>query len=184
MEFAHWKIYIVIFLFSSHNVGMTLQEILEDIGSKINLSFRINSKGRCILKDRKTDREYILESSNPNYFYLYTLLGFVPDGESSSYFLKSLLSMNLFGQQTFGMTIGVEPNSGQIILHFLSRNQTIQAETLLSIVRQFISATEIISQKIMDLQQHCASDKWNARQEPEEIRAADSENAKIQIIRI
>lgn len=164
---------------------MTLQQILEDIGRKMDLSLRMNQKGRCVLKDKKTEREYILESSNPKYFYLYTLLGFVPEGASATQFLKTLLSMNLFGQQTFGMTIGVEPNSGQIILHFLSRNQTIQSETLLAILKEFILAAEIIARKVMDLQQSCAAAAAQGLAgEARRPAAGNQENAKIQILRI
>jgi hypothetical protein len=132
---------------------MDVDALLSATGGLLKLPLKLDPKtNRCVLVDKTSRQEVFIESPHGDeLLYLYAPLGPVPKDVQMDRFFKSLLEFNLFGIQTNGFTIGVEPKQEQIMMHFLFSMDVLTPQLLSNLLRNFIASVKQMRAKVEDI---------------------------------
>ncbi|MDR1437875.1 MAG: CesT family type III secretion system chaperone [Puniceicoccales bacterium] len=132
---------------------MDINALLTAAGKLLNLPIKLDSEThRCILVDKNSRQEVFIEApEGDDLLYIYAQLGKVPHDVQMDKFLKSVLELNLFGIQTNGFTISVEPQQDQLMLHFIFPQDILTPQLLVNLLKNFIASIKQMAAKIDDL---------------------------------
>lgn len=132
---------------------MKISDLIDEVAIRIKLPLELNAKGQCRLRDNVSHLDFTLECpEDAKLFYIYTPiceLAAVPDPE---FFLKSLLSLNLLGIQSKGLTLGWDSTHNKIVAHIALPKKILTAELLENFINNTILAARVLKKKIEDLE--------------------------------
>jgi hypothetical protein len=100
---------------------MELPALLDEFGRTAGLGrVALNDEGVCRLvldEDLTVDVEVAPEASRAaGSFFLHAVAGRLPAGDGDPGLLKELLAANLFGRDTGGATLALDPDLGEVVL--------------------------------------------------------------------
>jgi hypothetical protein len=127
--------------------------LLAAAGKLMKLPLRLDPKThRCVLVDRSTKQEIFIEFPASNRMsYIYAPLMDVPsDAATQGDFLQSVLQLNLFGLETNGFVVSIEPKQKRFMLHHSFPMELLTESLLVNLLKNFIGSVRQICAKIED----------------------------------
>ena len=118
-----------------------LNNLLREFGSAIGIpDLQLDEEYRCNMMFDEVPVSFELGDGDES-VYIYSLLGQVPD-DGLERFYAELLHANYLFAESGGSTLGVDSQSGNVVLLREERLESMRLSTLESVAEQFVSVAE------------------------------------------
>ncbi|MDR3316802.1 MAG: CesT family type III secretion system chaperone [Puniceicoccales bacterium] len=168
-------------------MAMDGEHLLREVGERMRIPLKLDPKTcRCVVKNRTSREEYLIEFPPKNPFlYIYTVLRPL-DNEDDGPFLRKLLTLNLFGLQTDGCTIGVDDGSRNIILHLAFPIEFVSVQIFVNLLTNFIETAKKMRAGLDDIRVIATRElkKKQTHYSPAECMDKEKPKNNMRIIRI
>lgn len=132
---------------------MKITDLIDEVAIRIKLPLELNAKGQCRLRDSESKLVFTLECpENAKLFYIYTPICELAAVPNPEIFLRSLLSLNLLGIQSKGLTISLDTTHNKIVAHIALPKEILTPELLENFINNTILAARVLKKKIEDLE--------------------------------
>ena len=126
-----------------------LNNLLREFGSAIGIpDLKLDEEYRCNMMFDEVPVSFELGDGDES-VYIYSLLGQVPD-DGLERFYAELLHANYLFAESGGSTLGVDSQSGNVVLLREERLESMRLSTLESVAEQFVSVAEAWMSRLGD----------------------------------
>jgi hypothetical protein len=141
---------------------------------------------RCIIRDRTNMQDYFVELPEKNpHLYIYGVLRKLDQERDNAAFFRGLLELNLFGLQTDGCTISVDPAGQNLLLHITSPLEFLTPQLTINLLTNFIGTLRRVAAQVENLVVIHARERKEPRatgESPGKNKAND--NTRMRVMRI
>lgn len=121
------------------------RDLIREMGSRLGVALDMDDFGVCAMSYEDDGRLTLEVSDGDSSFVLHAPLDRAPVVDREA-FLAKLLEINLYGIQTRGCTIGLEPGSDQVILSLRQPIDGLDIIRFESIISNFIDSCTTIGE--------------------------------------
>ena len=122
---------------------MTMNNLLSELGDYLgNQTLEFDSNGVCELEIEDESSVYLKKGKNEQSFYLYSLLGPIPEQDRLGFY-EALLDKNLFGNETEEWSLACDMDRQWVLLTGAFKSPFLSADGLISGFESFVAQIEV-----------------------------------------